>query len=754
MATITPPPAYTRAQDILENMRQKREQLVSSNPSLKRSLHKKPPTAPRMKKSLSSSSSTGSSRAQEILGDLKQKRASLTAVLEACKSPGSQKKRRDRSIGLSTAPTAASTRSLLSSIADDDSFCYSETSREGTLPKESSIEFIIDTEDSDLCSLTTREEVEQAVGAIYEEVIPKALYAIQKKRSTNNVTIETLNKTVTTTSWTFRSQSSARDLYHEESVRLNKSEKKKRRIHLSDKRSKQSSRSNASVASSSVASIDVKQLQKQRSNLQHMMESISELKGASDFSIAPTKKNSRSIRHDSSEGSAPLATRSPGRSPERISVESSCKSSSSTKLEFDLPSSLKDKPRKKKNLNSSIASHYVLETKVKHGRKKKIIVKPTELYVAPPPDPANMLPALDSDGSSEGSLLVSPASSCGEESLLVTPVQSEDEKSVQRTKDLRHSPTSDLLSKYLDVAEETKEEELQISREERKIRAKPTASGRVIYNVRSEESARIVVQETKEIQVSRDEQFLVRRRSSELAIADTDNVEVPQNVWQHTCMEPTPEEPKSEYVPKEHDDEDLMKVYLKKFTKEDIVKEMNMLADKMARKGLQIPIGTELILRRVGVYEEDDQSSTGWSLSEPSDQSTTGWSFSEPSDLSSCSCTLPSRRASRGPDTAANVSSLDIYSRSDEISSLDINSRSDEISSLDIYSRSDEISSLDINSRSDEISSLDINSRSDEISSPKRNMRPDEIDITEKFCGGLYHLAVMSGMSICGEQEV
>ena len=161
-----------------------------------------------------------------------------------------------------------------------------------------------------------------------------------------------------------------------------------------------------------------------------------------------------------------------------------------------------------------------------------------------------MLPALESDDSSEGSLLASPAQSDGEDSLLVTPYESEDETSTQATKTLQqNSTTADIVrSDNLDVTEEIKVEELlHISQDERKISAKATASQVVV-----------VKDNNMEIQVPGDEQPPQQRRSPELAVADFDDIiETPQNIWQDSRMMegPTPKKTWADYIPESCDQE-------------------------------------------------------------------------------------------------------------------------------------------------------------------------------------------------------
>mmetsp|Transcript_25846 Transcript_25846/g.43037 ORF Transcript_25846/g.43037 Transcript_25846/m.43037 type:complete len:739 (+) Transcript_25846:169-2385(+) len=738
MATIVPPPGASRAREILRDMREKRESLISSNPSLQ-SLQtgQKPPTVPRKRKENLIPSSPGSSRAREILGDLQQKRASLSAVLEACKaspgSPSSTGKRSLRSIGgPSTAPTAASTRSWLSSNADDDSFCYSDTSLEDS-PKESSIEFIIDTEDSDF-SLTTREEVEQAIDTIYEEVIPHALQHA-KKQAMNTQSIETTS--TKTTSWTFQTQSSARNLYREESFQVSKSKKKKRRTKISDKKKqlqsdkKNSSRSVASWASG-LESVDMSEVRKQRSRLQEMMNSISELKECE--SLAPRNKSSRSIRRlrqdDASEGSAPISSSK----SHRTKSSPNPPSDDTIKLDFDL-SAMKEQSRRKKNASSSIASHYVIETKVKRGQKKKIAVKPSELYVAPTPDPDN----IQSDSSvSECSLLASPkAPHDDEESLLVSPEQSEDEKSMpdERPKvddvaDKKSVPVDDVPDKKsvpneqasVDVSYSTNQvicipekssmdlscltdihsggslvsaaqannKDVNVSSVQPRVASE---LDHVLEFQSAESSAFMLFEDYKGSQDEPSTIIAERRHGSTMAaVVDRDPLDVSQR------MELTPLEPRTGSTPPS---EDNLMNYMKTYTMDDIVREMNIIAAKIGKEGLKIPSGTVLKLRHNNGPGVEDMEE---------DESATGWTFSEPSDISSCSYALPRKDSTRcAPDSTTVDSPGKPPARK---------------------------------------------ARPVEKIDTTRKSRQAREDITERFCGGMYHLAVMTGMPVYEEQEV
>jgi len=306
---ISPLQCTGRAYEILRDMREKRESLIASNPFLHKSQLIKPPTAPRRRESRRrrGSKTESASRAKDILIDMKNTRNSLSSVLETRKTSS---KRSSRSEGQSTAPTAASTQSLLSSRADDDSFCYSETAREET----PGFQFIIDTEESDLNSLSTRGEVERAVGAIYEKVIPQALSAINKKE-------EKMQCPNSSYSWNFVSPNSARDLYRDEGIQRSVAEKKRRRIKISEKKKEMARvRRDGNVSSpvfsdcSSTSSVDLSQLREQQSTLRSLLDSVSEMKDSIDSSISsspcspdhPFKESRRIRQDDNSDGSYPL----------------------------------------------------------------------------------------------------------------------------------------------------------------------------------------------------------------------------------------------------------------------------------------------------------------------------------------------------------------------------------------------------------------------------------------------------------------
>lgn len=655
---VSAPPPSTRAQDILKDMRQKRELLVSSNPSLQRntSTHNKPPTAPKTKTAELSSTSAGSStRAQEILGDMKQKRASLTAVLEACKSPGSSAKKRDRSIGLSTAPTAASTRSWLSSIADDDdSICYSETSRESR--RQSSIEFIIDTEESDLNSISTREEIKQAVAAVCNEVIPKVLVAIKRKSSTSSVVSDTSKKTTTTTSWTFQTQSSARNLYKEESLNVSLSEKKKRRSKISE-RKRQQNASNSSGSASSLP-IDMTQLRSRRSNLQSLLDTISEMKEATEFNAPLEETRSHASQYprrqprqdDSSEGAAPVAWKPSTPTYETKRPASPSLSSASTQRNSLVLPALKDKKRTKKSSNSSLASHYVLDTtRVKQDRMKTTSVTATASYRAPTSEPTHLLPSLESD--SEDSLLASPNVSDGDDSLLVTPDTAQGQRPELPSK--RHTQRPGVSTPI---------KEISSRRHSRLATTKKIKSPQVAVRAQAAQDT-----DTHELQ---------SRANIDVGVRHVELAKFDSRVSQQTL--PAPYEPMMSQRNVCRDPLDESK---RKFTYDDIVKEMELMAAKLAKDGLKIPIGVELKLRRGLKLPSDDNS-------------TSGWSFSAQSLVSDCTMSLPSKRLLDGPD-ASVVSSYECA-----------------------------------------------NTR-----------RSEKIDVAQRFCGGMYHLAVLSGMPPC-EDEV
>jgi hypothetical protein len=142
-------------------------------------------------------------------------------------------------------------------------------------------------------------------------------------------------------------------------------------------------------------------------------------------------------------------------------------------------------------------------------------------------------------------------------------------------------------------------------------------------------------------------------------------------------MSPAPFEP---IMRQRNGSDDMLTDSTRKLTHDDIIKEMNLMAAKLANDGLIIPIGAELKLRKGRKVPSDDNS-------------VTGWSFSEPSDVSDCSLSMPSKVILDGPE-ASIVSSHGCASK----------------------------------------------------------RRYEKTNIEERFCGGLYHLAVLSGMPPCEEE--
>jgi len=320
---------------------------------------------------------------------------------------------------------------------------------------------------------------------------------------------------------------------------------------------------------------------------------------------------------------------------------------SCNQVECVAPLSLKEKSRSKKSSDGSIATNYVLETKFKHGRQKKIVVKPAEIYVAPTPDPAYIVPPIESDA--EHSLLASPVTSVADESLLVTPECSEDkQRQILLSPPSQIPPTSTTLIPPSHILPPSNSVVVQAT----------DAKGSPRTHGSSDEPSTSIM--SVPIPQNQDSVEVPRPTSLDLAVVQITKREPQINVWEYTRMEPTPVEPQSQ-----EDAVMPMTTALNEITMDDIMMEMKRLAAHLGSVGLTIPIGTELTLRRGSNNDVVDDSSE------------TGWSFTEPSVISRCTYTDP-----------------------------------------DICM----------------------------ASTPESNC-------TERFCGGMYHLAVLSGMPPC-EDEV
>jgi hypothetical protein len=217
----------------------------------------------------------------------------------------------------------------------------------------------------------------------------------------------------------------------------------------------------------------------------------------------------------------------------------------------------------------------------------------------------------------------------------------------------------------------------------------------VTTEFQSAESAFMLFEEYK---ISQDEPppILGEQRCSTVAVApEKRKIAVLPTVSQN--MELTPVEPRTGSTPPS--DDDLMN-YMKAYTMDDIVREMNLIAAKIGNEGLKIPTGTVIKLRH-NDGEEDGME----------DESATGWTFAEPSDISTCSYTLPRTASTRcAPDSATVDSPGKPPVRSSR--------------------------------------------REKEMVKPGKSNPLAEQDITERYCGGMYHLAMMTGMPAYERQEV
>jgi hypothetical protein len=112
------------------------------------------------------------------------------------------------------------------------------------------------------------------------------------------------------------------------------------------------------------------QLRSRRSSLQSLLDTISEMKEATEFNAPLEETRSQASQYprrqprqdDSSEGAASVAWKSSTPASETKRSASPSWSSASTQRNSLVLPTLKDKMRTKKSSNSSLASHYVLDT--------------------------------------------------------------------------------------------------------------------------------------------------------------------------------------------------------------------------------------------------------------------------------------------------------------------------------------------------------------------------------------------------------
>ena len=490
-----------------------------------------------------------------------------------------------------------STNISVSEHDDDSGFGYSKTFRESSSKREqtSCIQFIIDTEESDLFSISTRDEVKQAVSDVCNVVLPQVLVAMQHHKSNQSdlsVSSDASKSTTSTiSSYSFRSQSSARDLYREESIRHSLSDKKKHRIQTSDRK-----RQEKSCYEALATPMDVQQVRAQRSKLRSLIQTISEMKENSarlssrDKSFPERLLADRSRRprqEDTSEGSAP------------IHCPKLCKS------DFPPLHNASDSQRTK---NTDIASKCVVESshqeggekrykkkkkkkkeKTKSGSRKSSNKSHTEQHYfhdSHVSRPTNLLPIMESEG--EESLLVSPNNSDGE-------ARSRHHSKGCRTNTKQH--------KYTDRSKvsppQRSAQETEATPEPPRVSEQRPEQCSVLEGERCSQDALHIVRSHKESAIS-----LIKQGNGELNQARVD------------------------------------------YTYDDIVKEMNRLAARLA-SCRDIPIGTEIKLN-------SDCGRNSFSID---DLSATGWTFSEQCDVSECTLHLSTEGFQGGGlDSAGTIS--------------------------------------------------------------------------------------------------
>ena len=186
--------------EILADLRAKRESFLS-HPSLQKTKgYAKPPRSPRLSDGRKTPPNDGAtevvnaaiivahataakpprsptlleqSRAQEILATMKERKSNLSTILETIGPPKKKSKRKGKGES-STAKTASSTTSWVSSTGDNDSFCYSETSSDSV--GKSSLEFYFETDENSSSTTTpTHIQVGKAVAEAFSKVPPETL---------------------------------------------------------------------------------------------------------------------------------------------------------------------------------------------------------------------------------------------------------------------------------------------------------------------------------------------------------------------------------------------------------------------------------------------------------------------------------------------------------------------------------------------------------------------------------------------------
>mmetsp|Transcript_23687 Transcript_23687/g.33943 ORF Transcript_23687/g.33943 Transcript_23687/m.33943 type:complete len:663 (+) Transcript_23687:115-2103(+) len=359
----------SRARELLKEMKAKRESLLSSHPELQRrqSLRKRP--------SLQRTASNRSNReTKDIITDMKKQKASLSAVLDAARKNNPPRKGHG-SIAPSTAPTAASTRSF---VDDASLMMYSVdgSQHDSTSVNESTFEFVIDADadDSTYVSTSTNEDIRKAVGDIYSIVIPKALFAIQSNKSagedeldsrsrrqsstvgSNATTTTTLNRPNATLRLDHLSTIGERDTERETSEQETSQDEREKAKALRKKKHNARGSSSSESSKRSTAAETRDMLRKSLADLKSMRK-------------APPLRMHRP-QSDESEGSLPPPSSRPSSYPP--SRQGSRQLVPRTRFN--------SVPANPPCPTPSTSSDYVLGTKFRRGRRRKVVAKPATPY--------------------------------------------------------------------------------------------------------------------------------------------------------------------------------------------------------------------------------------------------------------------------------------------------------------------------------------------------------------------------------------
>lgn len=691
-----------RASEILLDLRRKRESLIARNPTLGNGKMKTALNENRLKNFQTDSSS----RAKDILGDMKSKRASLSSVLEACKTSS---KRKNRSEGPSTAPTAASTRSCLSSYADDDSFCYSESSQD----QNPGFEIIIETEESDLCSLSTREEVENAVGTIYQQVIPKALSTISNK--------EIRDKSIANCQYSLNaiSENTAIDFPVEER-RMRSKKKKKHRKKSNKKSESRKKKDETRTESSSIcyrpaesfrnSSFDIiaeEQLDSTETRLgedskRYGLPSEASPSFESQKLLSKEENDlvSNSMKKKKERSNRKKEIKKAKRHTNRTSATvAECSSDEQQSLTAKKDQSHYDCQNERTNYSVSVSTPSISSYRRRPRQDDSSFGsnKPSSQLL--PAAPSNSL-LLDTDLQQSTSEQKRRKNKNPKSNANIRTVSKPERKCVATRKEKGEKNesynsenvvvTRGSQSSLLNLQKTSKNNEMFSSRSCQSQKYNLTLSPsfqKERYNpdtpdLKSEESGVIIFQDEIDNSLSLPRLESKRRtwvRSrSKLELAPSIDAPAPRKLGSRSGIEKKSQSEARSTVQSNQNREDcnLAIACKETYTMEDIMAEMNRLAAIQAKEGLKIPSGTVLTLR---------SNKAKSCKSKDGDNFSTGWSFSEASDVSTLSTF--SEETPENPVTFR----------------------------------------------------------------PKQ--APVSDDISKKFCGGLYHIAVMSGMPAT-QQEI